>query len=604
VQHFLKTLLVLSLIVAGCKKPTAADEAGKKPPATKPPTTSPSSTGGAATTGAGTEPVAKASSAQSGDKPAGETPTEATNSESTSDEEPPAPPAAELVILASASLERVAVALAKQYEAHAPGSKITVKGGAAYELLRGLDETGGDVLLSEGFRGVEVARAAGFVGTDDDTVVSWLPLTLTVAGKKADEIRKLVDLTGEGIKVGVEDPKRSSAGSAASRMFGRAELKVTQRVLPSGAYSALRDGTVDAFITWGAISGIGVPMTLPARLREHLPAVASPINSSKKTEAAKAFVAWLGSEATHATWSDGGTIPTLDAKAPTVATIMPMKLRPPRRDAGCAVVGERIVMVGGNAAGERLPHLTWIDPRTNRATDSIIKLGVGLEGAAVAWSDTRKEVLVAGGRTDAGYTNEVRSFAVSEDRPMAELARLPHPIAHAATAVSGTKLTLFGGIGPGEKKSDVVVQVDLATGQTTTASSRLPTTRAWSTAMTGNSLSWIVGGESEIGGLTDMASFDPIKDLVSRLPQRLTSAVRGMAVARHETGWILLGGNTRKGARDTVDQFDGPDAVKRLPVRLPYPVAYGCAVRLKSKVYLLGGLSRSRVEGRITRLPY
>ncbi|MFT7625969.1 MAG: ABC-type molybdate transport system substrate-binding protein, partial [Myxococcota bacterium] len=399
-------LLVVALVLAACQKPRKQQTPEADRPVEPPPAAP------VARSGAEPQP-APAALASDKDRPASDKDRPA----SQPIPRPPAPDAGpvELVVITTPALAEAARELGRRFAAGGNG-KVKVVEGDLHAALQHMGSGPADVLITEGYTPLEAMRAGDLVAADTIKTVTYLPLTVTVAGRHAESVRSLLDAVRAKLRLGLPDPRRSTAGGAARRLLLRAAVGegLEERVLPAGPESALKDGTIDLWIGWGRVD-VGVPITLPASLREQLPIPAAATSVSKHPEAAKSLVNFMASPSAAELWIKAGTTPTVDEGLPITPTVMPLKLPGPRRNAGVAVVGERMLLVGGETAGRLLDDLTWLDPTRSRATAARTRLPGGRDGVAVVNSLEQGQVLLIGGRTSNGPTHEVLRFSVSDE---------------------------------------------------------------------------------------------------------------------------------------------------------------------------------------------
>ena len=519
---------------------------------------------------------------------------------------PPARSDARLLVYCAPSLGNAVEELGRRYQ-QSTGVEIVVSRVAVHDALRRFSSDGGDVLVAEGYTALDVARATQLVEDADVRTVTHLPLTVTVGWPRVETIRSLRDLASPPARVGLPDPAKSTGARAARRLLARANLvsQVRERVIPAGVASALDDGTIDAYIGWGRLGSAGKALILPAALRENLPVPAAVFRLSKQADAARAFLEWLASDNTEEVWVAAGTTPTLADGSPILPTLLPIKLPQPRQQAGSAVVGERMLLAGGEAGGALLNTLTWLDPIRVRAWDASTRLAIAAAGAAVEHAAGRGQVIIAGGRTADGPTMAVHRFHPANEVVDPSIMSLPLPLADAASAVLESRMFLVGGRGTRDVLLDTIVRLDLATGQTTRLTARLPSPRAEvAAAPAPGDRIWLLGGAGEQHPLDEILEFDPATGALEKIEHTLSKAVAAPTVLRWRGGYLIAGGRGVRGPRDTVETLSDAGVMTRLPHRLPYPVARATAARLHEQVFIVGGLSDERVEARIVRFPH
>lgn len=486
-------------------------------------------------------------------------------------------------------------------EAH-PGTTVRVTGEPFYEALKRMGDDGGDVLVPEGYTALEAARAAGIAKTDGAVTVDYLPLAITVAGPIRDQITDVKSL--EGRRVGVPDGSSSTAGEAARRLIVRARATgVQERVMPGNPTSALKDGTLDAYISWGRVTEAGVPLSVPIELEELLPIPAVVSTLTRHDALSQEFVNWLTEDAARRVFEQAGGVPTPEAGRRRAATVLPVRLPGPRRSAGSAIIGAKILLVGGEAGGVHSQALTWVEPATYRVHDAMSKLSAPRRGAAAAHLAAASGVYILGGHEATGVVATIERFEPSSDTMITLETTLPRPLEGAAEQVISDKLYLFGGFDDTGAPLDSIIVFDAKDGRAVALDARLPAAVGGMAAAPGPGASiWLFGGRDARGPVADVVIFDALTGTATRSNIRMPEANTGLGVVPWTDGWLLVGGQTARGLTDSLTVLSQSGTSKRLDVRLPEGLADAAVVLTGEQVHVLGGTTDARIESRIIRL--
>ena len=432
---------------------------------------------------------------------------------------------------------------------------------------------------------------------------------VTVAGPMRDQIPTAAALLGH--RIGVPDSGSSTAAEAAGRFLARLEaaapkpIETAIRRIPGGPASALKDGVVDAFVSWGRVAEAGVPIAVPIDVEELLPIPATVTTLTKHEPAARAFVNFLTEDASRATFESAGALIAPEAGRRRAATELPIRLPSPRRQAGVATVGGRVLLAGGEAGGTWLDSLTWVNPSTYQVHDAVAKLNAPRAGLTAAHLAAAKGVYFFGGRTAEGLVATIERFDPVSDTMTTLSVTLPAPAAESASLVVGDRALLFGGLSATDEPTDAIVEFDPASSVAVTLQARLPQAVSGASAAPGQGGEvWIFGGRNRLGPLGDIAIFDPAAGRASRASVRLREPRAGVGVVPWEGGFLLVGGLGPRGLSDTAEvlRFDGTGEV--LDARLPNGVAEAAVVRTGEFVQVLGGTTLARISSSIVRLPY
>lgn len=580
----LTSLLGLTVLAGGCKKPRTTEEPGAPPagPASTGPAVQPPGSGATPGTEPSTEPSEPTEAGPGTDGPV------------------------YLRVMAAPVLAPTVAALAKAYAAGRAGRvEVDVVSAPTKDLL-GLmaDGDGADVLITEGYGPLEALRAAGLVAAGTTRRVCWLPLTVSVATGPTNKTRAVSDLVA-GSTVGVPDPHRRPGRLAARGLLRRLGIlaKVRELIIPGEPNALLRDGVIAAYIGWGRPPEVdSLPLTRPLRPWLPIPAAATAV--SDDPQAALAFVRWLGSAEAESGWTAGGASFRLDERSPVMPTVLPRPLPTPRRGAGAARVGARALLIAGEAGGELLDSLTFFDAERVVATKAKASLPSGRHGVSAGFFPKRRQVLIAGGITASGPTMEVFRYDPDGDTLKPASVRLPLPMAYSASVVVGSAMYMLGGEGTAGAKLDAIVRIDLDAGEALRLKAPLPTPRSRAAAVMAGSEVWILGGVSITGPAREILAFEPATRASRYTRHALPEGAMGAAVAPWHDGWLVAGGHRGTGLRAEIDTVAPGGRIARLPHMLPYPVRDAAAVTLPSGLYLFGGLSPTRVEARILRFPY
>ena len=232
-----------------------------------------------------------------------------------------------------------------------------------------------DVVIYPSWTDIEALATAGLLA-DRGRTVTHLVTRVQVSGVKAATLRNPSDLANDGIRIGL--PPHRQDGGAAMRMLARAKLPntVAKRTLPRGAQSALRDGTIDAWLGLYPLS-VGVPMRLPAHLREHQPVAAAVLKQSQHSEAASRFLTWLEGPTAQKLWTEFGTVPVVPNGLPIAPTALPIRVKTPTHKSAAVTIDNRILLLGGRSSGRPIDRLAWIDPANGRSFELATKLPEG-----------------------------------------------------------------------------------------------------------------------------------------------------------------------------------------------------------------------------------
>ncbi|HIA00752.1 MAG TPA: hypothetical protein EYN06_06650 [Myxococcales bacterium] len=516
--------------------------------------------------------------------------------------------AIQLRILTAPSLANSLHELARTYSEDNPdGVTISVRESNIYEALKRLGSDGGDILVSEGYAAMEVAKAASFIGSHIPRTVTHLPLTVTVRGEKSSTLRSINDLSKEDVRLGAASPQQSTGGRAARRLLRKAGFSQNTQIitLPGSVKNALHDGVVDAFIGWGRLGGTGVPINLPAAYRELLPIPAVVSHLSKQVEAAETFVSWLTSDTAKEIWQAANTLPTPYPGASVIPTILPASLPSPRRYSGSVVVGSRILLVGGQLSNKPLKDICWYTPSKVTTSKAGVELPFPRSAPAVVHLASKKQVFIAGGEGVAGPTVDMYRYDPKTNQVDLLAQELPLPVSNAASILNDGSMFLFGGKGTANTLLDTVVQLNLNTGSSQRLPVRFPVAFKDMAAAHGvNGRILLAGGFGSNGPNNEIWDFDPESGEIKRLPAKLTQQLSELGLVPWKDGWLTIGGLGTKGAQAAIQLIKIQGGTTTLSHRLPYPVQGASVIRFSEHVYVLGGISDRQVESRIIRYPY
>ncbi|MBT9557439.1 MAG: substrate-binding domain-containing protein [Myxococcales bacterium] len=635
--------LTASFLFASCSKPKIESEPGgpprpesspsaQSPAAQSPSAQSPSAQSPSAQSAApssappeGTEPSAEPGGAPPGEEPAlqGEPPAEGTEEDPGQGGEPsveapeataPAAPL-KLRVYVPPSLGKTFRELALKYATVSPDVTVDVVADDLYETLRRMGDEGGDVLVAEGWGAYEAARAASVVRSDGVTVVGFLPIGVSVSGAVRGEVSAVTQLSGR--RIGLPDGRVSTAPDAARRLLARAKLeKVQEVVIPGNPSSALRDGTIDAYVSWGTLADAGVPLDVPVALEELLPIPAGLTAFTKNDAAANAFLTWLTTDVARETFGCQSAIALPAEGRRKCPTVIPIRLPEPRRQAGVVSLNGRVGLFGGDAGGRRLASIVWVDLTAFGVSTALATLDAPAAGVTAEWVPSSKAVYLFGGETAEGLSDAVQRYEPATDTLQVLPLRMPVK-RHAMTgAVAHDKVFLFGGIDESGAASAEIHVFDPASGTTATLTATLPAPRARMARAPGNDGTLLLlGGDEGNTALpsADVVEFDASARAVRRSTLRLDVPRSAAAVVPWKGGWLVAGGFTTGGLSDQVLVMSAQGEHRFLDVSLPEGLAEAAVAELGATdsggaesggaVLLLGGITRDRVDARLIRLP-
>lgn len=478
---------------------------------------------------------------------------------------------------------------------------VTVVATDLFGILEELASHPADVVIPEGWAALEAARMAGVVRADGAVTITHLPLTVTVAGAKRDQFTSLATLTGA--RVGLSDPRVSSSAEAARRVLARAGVRdVTERILPGASTTALQDGTVDAILGWGGVK-VGVALPVPVEVEELLPIPAAVASVTEQSAAAEAFVTWLTSDEARTVLAKT-SVPVVSAGRRRTATVLPIRLPEPRRAAAATVAAGRALLLGGEAGGELLDSLMWLEVPGYKLSMATSRLAQPVQSACAAWLGAQRAVYVFGGHAATGPVDTIQRFEPHSDTIQTLPNTLPIPLERAAAEVAADRVYLFGGATTDGKLVDTLWVFDPATGAALPLDAKLPEPLADMASAPGvGTTVRLFGGTGSGGPTAGILAFDFRKVTLETLPVRLEGPRSGGRALATADGWMLVGGETPQGMRSAVDVLGRDETWRRLDVELPVGVTDAALVELGGVAHLLGGLSRERVEARVMRLP-
>ena len=458
-----------------------------------------------------------------------------------------------------------------------------------------------DMVVYPSWSDMEVLATAKLLAKRARTV-THLPVGIRVTGKSASDIREPSDLARPGIRVGIPPQKRD--GGAARRLIRRASLegKLTERTLPRGEASALRDETISAWIGFYPMQ-VGVPMQIPAHLREHQPVAAGILTQTEHMDASERFLDWLEDAVAQSIWTRFGTIPAVPNGLPITPTALPIKVRVPTHKASAVVIDERILLIGGRSSGKPVDRLAWVDVVNGRSDELATRLPEGREGASAIFHRENRRVLVFAGRGPVGPLNTgLRIDPIGETVERLDLI-LPDRRCDSTAIRVGQTVLLFGGRSE-SSILDTVIVVDLVASQASILQVRMPFPVASSAAVPGpDGKIWILGGESSLGEVSSIIEYSPDVGAFERHPASLPGPVMGHAATLFNEGVLVLGGRFRNKLRDTVDYVSFSGEAERISSRLLEPLGEPAAVSIGGKALVIGGLTKDRISNGIVRFP-
>jgi len=212
-------------------------------------------------------------------------------------------PSGRLLLFCGAGLRPpVAEAVERFHEKH--GTTIECDYAGTGVLIARIKLSGkGDLYLPGDVHYVNLAAEQGLVRSQQ-TVCYFVPVIMVRKGNPKS-IRSLQDLTREGIKLGLGDPKACAVGRTASKIFEKNGIDEQQLAVAyrSGTVNELGNhvklGTLDAAIVWDAVAaqfGDDVePVAIPVEQNEISTVAVGVLGSSEDPRTAAAFVAFLTS---------------------------------------------------------------------------------------------------------------------------------------------------------------------------------------------------------------------------------------------------------------------------------------------------------------------
>ncbi len=495
--------------------------------------------------------------------------------------------------------------LALKYATVSPDVTIDVVAEDLYETLRRMGDDGGDVLVAEGWGAYEAARAASVVRSDGTTVVGFLPIGVSVSGAVRGEVSAITELSGR--RIGLPDGRVSTAPDAARRLLARARLERTREVvIPGNPTSALRDGTIDAYVSWGTLDGAGIPLDVPVALEELLPIPACLTAFTKRETAANAFLTWLTTDLARETLGRTGAIPLPAEGRRKSPTVIPIRLPEPRRQAGVVTLNGRVGLFGGDAGGRRLSSIVWVDLVAYGVTTAGVTLEAPASGVTAEWVPSSKAIYLFGGQTADGLSDAAQRYEPATDTIQVLPIRMPVKRHSMTGAVAHDKVFLFGGLDEAGAASDQIHVFDPTSGTTATLAATLPAPRARMARAPGlDGTLLLIGGDDGNTAIpsADIAEFDASRRAVRRSALRLDVPRSAAAVVPWKGGWLIAGGFTPSGLSEQVLVMNAQGEHRPLDVSLPEGLAEAAVAETDGAVLLLGGITRDRVDARLVRLP-
>ena len=276
--------------------------------------------------------------------------------------------------------------------------------------------------------------------------------------------------------------------------------------------------------------------------------------------------------------------PLLAAAALAWVTAAP--LPQPRTEVGAAVLGDRIVVVGGlEADGSVSARADAYSPRTGRWR-RLPDLPAAVHHPLVASGEGH--VYVAGGYGGAlGTRRRLRSVFAFDGARGRPLPRMPEPRAAGGAAVVGARLYVVGGVGAAGLARQALV-LDLRTGRWSVASGPTPREHLAVTAAGGRI--YALGGR-KAGYDTNLSTFEswvPGATRWRRLPD--VPSPRGGTGAAVAAGWLVsVGGEEPAGTIASVYAWNlARGGWRRLP-DLPAPRHGLGVVAIGTRVYAVAG---------------
>lgn len=256
--------------------------------------------------------------------------------------------------------------------------------------------------------------------------------------------------------------------------------------------------------------------------------------------------------------------------------MLDVRLPSPRSGVAAVNVGQWAVVLGGASDGELRDDILVLDLESGTLRRASAKLPQGTGGAAAAWSPPEGVVLLIGGHsggTDAANVRDtVLRYDPKHDRVLPSAARLPTPRAFASAVVNETSAYVFGGYSryPPFAFDDVLryrVRDDAVE-----VAGRLPSPRYGASAAWDGRHAFVFGGTGPGGRLLDeIVRFDPATGESEVMRSRLPSPRAGSsAVWDHEGAFLVIGGWSEDGEiAEVVRYFPEGDRVEVTNLTLP-----------------------------------
>ncbi len=265
----------------------------------------------------------------------------------------------------------------------------------------------------------------------------------------------------------------------------------------------------------------------------------------------------------------------------------------PLEGAAAAVVGRRLVVLGGRSSGE--PTAAVLLGAPDGVVPRVASLPSPLaEGVPLVQPGA---VYVIGGERGETVTDEIVRFDLST-RAMTSVGRFVEPLAGAGHVQVDDSVVIVGGW-TGEKLATGVLRYSLDGSPTLVA--RLPeATRDPAVALLGDRI-YVAGGLTAAGPSKNVYAVELASGTVT-LVGELARAVSSAVLVVSGGQLYLLGGRAAAGPVATVTRIDPRTGAITAAGRMPRPLAGAEAVRLGGATLVVGGLNHPGAGGTSTAI--
>jgi N-acetylneuraminic acid mutarotase len=257
---------------------------------------------------------------------------------------------------------------------------------------------------------------------------------------------------------------------------------------------------------------------------------------------------------------------------------------------GCARVGNKVYLFGGNSNTTYLNTINVFDTKTETITvlDTTLPSTVGGMGCASVGT----KIYMFGGY-GGGYSPYIWVFD-TETETIAKLSTgLPNGARYIVCASVGTKIYLFGGQKASSGFLKTINVFDTETETITTLATTLPTSACSIGCSVVGTKIYLFGGQystSSSGYLNTINVFDTETNTITTLDTTLPDNTSDMVCGVIGTKIYLIGGCVNAFFTDRVDVFDTQtNTITTLETILPIATCYMCGACNGNKIYLFGG---------------